>query len=251
MNAEKFSVFSGTGGEKMDETPLVRAETGKRDEDGTRLAGGVLTLNVIGLIEGHYASPDGQKVTRYEELLPALADAEQNERVSGVLLLLNTVGGDVEAGLAIAEAVASMEKPTASLVLGGGHSIGIPLAVSAKKSFIVPSATMTLHPVRYSGLVIGAEQTYKTLAKMQDRILDFIVTHSRADRNTLRRLMTATDELASDLGTVLSGEEAVSVGLIDEVGGLKEALAALRLMADFPAECRPDGPGTGPPLKRS
>lgn len=234
----------------MEESPVVLTEPGRR-EAGARSAGDVLILNVIGLIEGHFSSPDGQKVTRYEELLPVLADAEQNERVTGVLLLLNTVGGDVEAGLAIAEAVASMEKPTASLVLGGGHSIGIPLAVSAKRSFIVPSATMTLHPVRYSGLVIGAEQTYNTLAKMQDRILDFIITHSRADRNTLRRLMTATDELASDLGTVLCGEDAVSVGLIDEVGGLKEALSALRLMAERPAECRPDGPGTEPPSKRS
>ena len=234
----------------MEESPVVLTEPGRREE-GVRSVGGVLTLNVIGLIEGHFSSPDGQKVTRYEELLPVLADAEQNERVTGVLLLLNTVGGDVEAGLAIAEAVASMEKPTASLVLGGGHSIGIPLAVSAKRSFIVPSATMTLHPVRYTGLVIGAEQTYNTLAKMQDRILDFIVTHSHADRNTLRRLMTATDELASDLGTVLCGEDAVSVGLIDEVGGLKEALSALRLMAERPAECRPDEPGTGLPSKRS
>ena len=236
----------------MEETPVIRVETGKREaEEGTRLSRGVLTLNVIGLIEGHFASPDGQKVTRYEELLPALADAEQDERISGVLLLLNTVGGDVEAGLAIAEAVASMEKPTVSLVLGGGHSIGVPLAVSAKRSFIVPSATMTLHPVRYSGLVIGAEQTYRTLAKMQDRILDFIVSHSRADRDTLWRLMTATDEMASDLGTVLSGEEAVSAGLIDGIGGLKEALSALRLMADCPGECPPEGPGTGPSSKRS
>ena len=250
MNLEKIRFFSGTGGEKMEEAPLVRAETGKR-EGGGRSDAGMLILNVIGLIEGPFSSPDGQKVTRYEELLPALAEAEQNERIPGVLLLLNTVGGDVEAGLAIAEAVASMRKPTASLVLGGGHSIGIPLAVSAKRSFIVPSATMTLHPVRYSGLVIGAEQTYRTLAKMQDRILDFTVAHSHADRETLRRLMTATDELASDLGTVLSGEEAVSVGLIDSLGGLKEALAALRLMAERPAECRPDGPGTGLPSKRS
>ncbi len=212
--------------------------------------GEILTLPVIGLVEGHFASPDGQKVTRYEELLPALADAERDERVHGVLLLLNTVGGDVEAGLAIAETVASMETPTVSLVLGGGHSIGIPLAVSAGRSFIVPTATMTLHPVRYSGLVIGAEQTYRTLARMQDRILDFVVSHSHADRAALKRLMTQTDELAADIGTVLTGKEAVDLGIIDGVGGLREALRALREASALREGCPPAGPGRAPARKR-
>jgi ATP-dependent protease ClpP protease subunit len=155
---------------------------------------------------------------------------EESDEIEGLLLLLNTVGGDVEAGLAIAELISGMKKPTVSLVLGGGHSIGVPLAVSANKSFIVPSATMTLHPVRMNGLVIGVPQTFATFAKMQDRIIEFIVRNSRAKADKLKELMTRTDEMTTDMGTILSGEEAVDIGLIDEIGGLKEAIAALRRM---------------------
>lgn len=185
-------------------------------------------ISVIGQIEGHYLLGDNQKATKYEHLIPLLVEAEENPDVKGILFVLNTMGGDVEAGLALAELIASMKKPTVSLVLGGGHSIGVPLAVSAKRSFIVPSATMTLHPVRISGLVIGAPQTYRYFSEMQNRIETFICAHSRISRETLTGLMMKPDDMATDIGTILEGEEAVRVGLIDEVGGLAEALAALR-----------------------
>jgi len=165
-------------------------------------------------------------------MLPALAEVEESPKIDGLLLLLNTVGGDVEAGLAIAEMIAGMSKPTVSLVLGGGHSIGMPLAVAAKRSFIVPSATMTLHPVRISGLVLGVPQSFEAMNKMQDRILKFVVENSGAKEDTLRKLILKTDEMATDIGTILSGEEAVDIGLIDEIGGLKEAIAALRHMGN-------------------
>ncbi len=182
---------------------------------------------IIGQIEGHTLSESSQKVTKYEHLLPLLAMLEASEEIEGVLFLLNTLGGDVEAGLAIAELIASMKKKTVSLVLGGGHSIGIPLAVAAKTSMIVPSATMTLHPVRTGGMVITAPQAFDYLIRMQDRILDFLSSHSRADREDLHERMMRTDQMANDIGSVLSGEDAVSCGLIDRVGGLKEALSAL------------------------
>ena len=175
-------------------------------------------------MEGHFSLGAGQKATRYEELIPKLVECEQSDEVCGVLFLLNTVGGDVEAGLAIAELIASMSKPTVSLVLGGGHSIGVPLAVAAKRSFIVPSATMTIHPVRYNGLVLGVEQSFTYFRQMQDRINGFIVSHSKIDDTTLKKLMFDTDELASDMGTIIDGEKAVSYGLIDEIGGIKDAL---------------------------
>ncbi len=181
-------------------------------------------VTVCGQIEGHYSLGEGQKSTKYEELIPRLVSLEQSEEVGGVLFILNTVGGDVEAGLAIAELIASMSKPTASLVLGGGHSIGVPLAVAADRSFIVPSATMTVHPVRYNGLVLGVEQSFRYFRQMQDRINGFIVAHSRISDGDLRRLMFATDELASDTGSVVNGAEAVSLGMIDETGGVKEAI---------------------------
>lgn len=187
-------------------------------------------MTIIGQIEGHYLLPENQKVTKYEHMLPALTEVEESPKIDGLLLLLNTVGGDVEAGLAIAEMIASMAKPTVSLVLGGGHSIGMPLAVAAKRSFIVPSATMTLHPVRISGLVLGVPQSFEAMKRMQDRILTFVVEHSKAKKATLQELIGKTDEMTTDMGTILSGEEAVSIGLIDEIGGLKEAIAALRRM---------------------
>jgi ATP-dependent protease ClpP protease subunit len=187
-------------------------------------------MTIIGQVEGHYLLPENQKVTKYEHMLPALTEVEESDKIDGLLLLLNTVGGDVEAGLAIAEMIAGMSKPTVSLVLGGGHSIGMPLAVAAKRSFIVPSATMTLHPVRISGLVLGVPQSFDAMKKMQDRILSFVVSNSKAKEAPLRRLIMKTDEMATDIGTILSGEEAVEIGLIDEIGGLKEAIAALKGM---------------------
>ncbi len=189
---------------------------------------GVECITVSGQVEGHYSLGAGQKATRYEELIPRLVECEQSDDVCGVLFLLNTVGGDVEAGLAIAELIASMSKPTVSLVLGGGHSIGVPLAVAADRSFIVPSATMTIHPVRYNGLVLGVEQSFTYFKQMQDRINGFIVSHSKIDDTTLKKLMFDTDELASDMGTIIDGEKAVSYGLIDEIGGIKEALEWLK-----------------------
>ena len=187
-------------------------------------------LTVIGQIEGHYILGDNQKATKYEHLIPLLVSMEHNENVEGVLIILNTMGGDVEAGLALAEMIASMTKPTVSLVLGGGHSIGVPLAVAAKRSFIVPSATMTLHPVRISGVVIGAPQTYRYFRDMQDRIVDFICRNSRVEKERLSALMMKPDELSTDIGSIVDGREAVSLGLIDEVGGLDAALKALAEM---------------------
>ena len=187
-------------------------------------------LTVIGQIEGHYILGDNQKATKYEHLIPMLVEMEQNDAVKGVLIILNTMGGDVEAGLALAEMIASMQKPTVSLVLGGGHSIGVPLAVAAKRSFIVPSATMTLHPVRISGVVIGAPQTYRYFRDMQDRIVDFICRNSKIEKEKLSSLMMKPDELSTDIGSIVDGREAVSLGLIDEVGGLDRALAALEKM---------------------
>ncbi len=192
---------------------------------------GIECLSIIGQIEGHYILGENQKATKYEHVIPMLAAAEQNPDIRGVLFILNTMGGDVEAGLALAEMIASMKKPTASLVLGGGHSIGVPLAVAAKRSFIVPSATMTLHPVRISGVVIGAPQTYRYLREMQDRIVDFICRHSHVRKEKLTDLMMKPDELSTDIGTIVDGNEATRIGLIDEIGGLSDALAALEEMA--------------------
>lgn len=202
-------------------------------EFGEVTAGGghIRIITVIGQIEGHYALGDGQKSTKYEHLIPILADAEDSDNVKGVLSLINTMGGDVEAGLAIAELFAGLSKPTASVVLGGGHSIGVPLAVAADRSFIVPSATMTLHPVRMNGLIIGVPQTYAYFRRMQERIIGFITSHSRITADELRRLMLKTDELANDMGTVIDGGEAVKCGLIDEIGGLSEALRYLKSRA--------------------
>lgn len=187
-------------------------------------------VTVIGQIEGHYLLPENQKTTKYEHLIPLIADVEQNDEVDGMLLLINTVGGDVEAGLALAEMIASMSKPTVSLVLGGGHSIGVPLAVSAKRSFIVPSATMTVHPVRITGLVVGAPQTYTYFKQMQDRITDFIVRNSKCSKERFENLLSATDEIATDVGSIVDGTKAADIGLIDSVGGLSDALECLKEM---------------------
>lgn len=184
-------------------------------------------LTIIGEVEGHECLPAATKTTKYEHVLPKLAEIEENPEVDGLLLLLNTVGGDVESGLAIAEMIASVEKPTVSLVLGGSHSIGVPLAVSADYSFIVPSGTMVIHPVRMSGTVIGAQPTYDYFKQMQDRILTFIASHSGAEYGKLEELMMNTGILTKDLGTILVGKQAVEEGLIDEVGGIHDAFVKL------------------------
>ena len=185
-------------------------------------------LSIIGQIEGHYALDSNQKATKYDHILPLLVALEESEKIDGVLILLNTLGGDVEAGLAISELIASMSKPTASIVLGGGHSIGVPLAVSAKRSFIVPSATMTIHPVRTSGLILGVPQAFDYLEKMQNRIINFITSHSNVKEEHFRSLMNKTDALVNDIGSIINGYEAAECGLIDEVGGITEALDYLR-----------------------
>ena len=187
-------------------------------------------LTIIGQIEGHYLLGDGQKATKYEHIIPLLVSIEESREIDGMLMILNTMGGDVEAGLAIAEMVASMTKPTVSLVLGGGHSIGVPLAVSASKSFIVPTATMTIHPVRISGTVVGVPQTYYYFERMQERIIKFICSHSRVSGDVLDSLLMRTDQIATDVGSIIDGEEAVGIGLIDEIGGLNDALGELRRM---------------------
>ena len=208
--------------------------SGQIERYGSVTTGGggvcIHTLTIIGQIEGHYLLGGGQKSTKYEHMIPQLVSAEESDEIDGLLVILNTVGGDVEAGLAIAEMIASMSKPVVSLVLGGGHSIGVPLAVSAQRSFIVPSATMTIHPVRMNGLVIGAPQTFNYFARMQDRILRFISGHSRIGEDALRTLMMEKDEIANDIGSILEGREAVEAGIIDQVGGLSDALRTLRAM---------------------
>ena len=185
-------------------------------------------MSIIGQIEGHMILPPQNKTTKYEHIIPQLAAIEQNDRIKGLLFIMNTVGGDVEAGLAIAEMIATMSKPSVSLVLGGGHSIGIPLSVSAAYSYICPTATMTVHPIRMNGMVINVPKTFEYFDKMQERIANFIITHSHIKREVLDALMAKSDGPTSDVGTILIGEEAVRYGLIDAVGGLKEAMAKLR-----------------------
>ena len=193
-------------------------------ELGEKCARNIHCLTIIGQIEGHQLLGDDVKTTKYEHILPLLAAIEESEDIGGVLILLNTMGGDVEAGLAIAELIAGMKKPSCSLVLGGGHSIGVPLAAAAKRSFIAPSAAMTIHPVRLNGVVIGVPQTYNYFARIQERIVRFVTAHSRCSREEYLRLMTNTDELANDIGSVIYGEEAVEKGLIDSLGTLSDAL---------------------------
>ena len=192
--------------------------------------GAVHVLTIVGQIEGHQVLPPSSKSTKYEHVMPLLALVEESDEVDGLLVLLTTVGGDIEAGLGIAELIASMSKPTVSLVLGGGHSIGVPLAVSAKRSFIAPSAAMTIHPVRLNGLVIGVPQTFYYFERIQERITQFVTANSRVKREDFTRLMLQTGELAADVGSVIYGEEAVQLGLIDEIGGLSAALDCLHRM---------------------
>ena len=203
--------------------------------------GTIHVLTIVGQIEGHQVLPPSSKSTKYEHVMPLLALVEESESVDGLLVLLNTVGGDIEAGLGIAELIASMSKPTVSLVLGGGHSIGVPLAVSAKRSFIAPSAAMTIHPVRLNGLVIGVPQTFYYFERIQERIIQFVTANSNAKRETFTNLMLRTGELAADVGSVIYGEEAVELGLIDEIGGLSAALECLHTMIER-RRAQKDGP---------
>ena len=196
-------------------------------ELGSSRAQNIHCLTIVGQIEGHQLLPEDVKTTKYEHVLPLIAAIEESAEIEGLLILLNTMGGDVEAGLAIAELIAGMKKPNVSLVLGGGHSIGVPLAVAAKRSMIAPSAAMTIHPVRLNGVVIGVPQTYNYFNRIQERIVGFVTDHSRVKREEYLRLMTNTDELANDVGSVIYGQEAVEKGLIDGIGTLSDALAYL------------------------
>lgn len=215
---------------------LLEQEQNRLVELGSDLTksekGNIYTLTIIGQVEGHMMAPENVKTTKYEHVLPLLAGIEESDEIDGLLLLLNTVGGDIEAGLAIAEMIAGMKKPTVSLVLGGGHSIGIPLAVCTKHSFITPTASMTVHPVRMTGLVIGAPQTFRYFQRIQQQIADFVTTNSRISREQFEHYMMATGEMATDVGTILYGKEAVASGLIDELGGLNDALSALHHMIE-------------------
>lgn len=203
--------------------------------------GTIYVLTIVGQIEGHQILPSTNKTTKYEHVMPLLATVEESDQIDGLLVLLNTVGGDIEAGLAIAELISSMTKPTVSLVLGGGHSIGVPLAVSAKESFIAPSAAMTIHPVRLNGLVIGVPQTFYYFERIQERITQFVIANSGVKRETFTKLMLQTGELAADVGSVIYGEEAVQLGLIDRIGGLGDALACLHHQIQAQKEAREDG----------
>ena len=196
-------------------------------ESGTSAAGGIQILTIIGQIEGHQLLPEDTKTTKYEHVMPLLAAAEESPEVTGLLVLVNTVGGDIEAGLGIAELIAGMKKPTCSLVLGGGHSIGVPLAVAARRSIISPSAAMTIHPVRLNGVVIGVEQTWAYFSKTQERIVRFVTENSHISRERLLDYMLRTGEMANDVGSILGSVEAVACGLIDAVGGLSDALGWL------------------------
>ena len=214
----------------MEEEKQVLEELGSCITKGP--AGNIYTLTIIGQIEGHQLLPESVKTTKYEHVMPLLAELEQSPEIDGLLLLLNTVGGDIEAGLAIAELISGMQKPTVSLVLGGGHSIGVPLAVSAKCSMIAPSASMMIHPVRMSGTIVGAPATFHYFQRVQDQIVDFVAQNSKVSRKQFLRYMMATDELATDVGTVIYGKEAVSCGLIDRLGSLSDAFSVLREMIE-------------------
>ena len=216
----------------MDEQKNLQQE--RLDDLGSGLTktdrGSIYTLTIIGQIEGHQVAPDNVKTTKYEHVLPLLATIEESEDIDGLLLLLNTVGGDIEAGLAISELIAGMKKPTVSLVLGGGHSIGIPLAVSAKRSMIAPTASMMIHPVRMSGVVVGAPATYHYFQRIQEQITDFVTANSKISREKFSEYMMATGQIATDVGTIVYGREAVQSGLIDRLGSLHDALDALHRM---------------------
>ncbi|MGE4548355.1 MAG: ClpP family protease [Intestinibacillus sp.] len=214
------------------------AQTGSITAKSSR--GVIHCITIVGQIEGHMELPAQNKTTKYEHIIPQITAVEESDEIDGLLVLLNTVGGDVEAGLAIAELIAGMRKPTVSLVLGGGHSIGVPLAVASQKSFIAPSAAMTIHPVRMNGMVIAVPQTYAYFQKIQERIVGFITRHSRVEEQTILRLMMETGELSTDVGTIVGAEQAVDIGLIDAVGTLSDALDCLHTMADARKKTEPE-----------
>ena len=221
---------TGSEGTTMDQRQQQIVDMGSSTITTQR--GTIHTLTIVGQVEGHQILPPNTKSTKYEHVMPLLASIEESEDIDGLLILLNTMGGDIEAGLGIAELIASMSKPTVSLVLGGGHSIGVPLAVSAKASFIAPSAAMTIHPVRMSGLVIGVAQTFNYFQRIQERIIQFVTHNSNVKRETFTKMMLQTEELAADVGSVIYGEEAVRIGLIDRIGGLSDALDCLHEMME-------------------
>lgn len=227
--------------EQLDQAQLIEETGAVRTQNAKHL---IHCLTIIGQVEGHTILPEDTKTTKYEHILPALVAIEQDRSIEGLLILLNTMGGDVEAGLAIAEMISGMATPTVSLVIGGGHSIGIPLAVSADHSVIVPSASMTVHPVRTNGLVLGVPQTTVYFEKIQERITGFITRNSRIPRDTLESMMLNTKELATDIGTILSGEEAVSCGLIDQLGTLHDAVEALYHEIETQKPRYPDAPAS-------
>lgn len=228
---------SSSNNDAIDEAELIE-RTGQVISSNSKHL--IHCLNIIGQVEGHYVLPSQNKTTKYEHIIPSLVAIEQDRSIKGLVIILNTVGGDVEAGLAIAELIAGMKTPTVSLVVGGGHSIGVPLAVSAKKSFIVPSATMTIHPVRMNGLVLGVPQTLSYFDKMQDRIVNFVVSNSNISNDEFRKLLMQTGELVMDVGTVIDGETAVECGLIDELGGLSDAIEALYTLIEEGEDKYPD-----------
>ena len=233
MNSRETDFDTNTNPEQGSEPPSEK-RSGQSEIEKTgsiKVASDGFTvhcISIIGQIEGHYVLDNTQKTTKYDHVIPTLVALEESDKIDGIIILINTLGGDVEAGLAIAEVIASLNKPTASIVLGGGHSIGVPLAVSAKKSFIVPSATMTIHPVRTNGVVLGVPQAFDYLEKMQSRIIRFIVEHSSVKEEYFRKLINRTDVLVNDIGSILNGYEARECGLIDEVGGISDALAYLK-----------------------
>lgn len=229
-----MSNFQNNNAESQDTTENVDTQENIKELGVVNSVGefksDILCLPIIGIIEGHTFGSPNEKTTKYEHIIPQLTSVEQNDDIKGLLIILNTVGGDVEAGLAIAELIATMSKPTVSLVLGGGHSIGIPLATAANYSFIAESATMILHPIRMTGMIIGAEPTYEYFRRMQDRIIDFIIRTSNADRDNILRLMNCTDNMANDVGTILFSKDAIKAGLMHEIGGLDKSLNKLYQM---------------------
>ena len=236
MEQTKLMMQTEEAGEPGKEERQQMVDLGAATVKSSR--GTVYILTIIGQIEGHQVLPETAKSTKYEHVLPLLASMEESDEIDGVLILLNTVGGDIEAGLAIAELIAGMKKPTVSLVLGGGHSIGVPLAVSARVSMIVPSASMTIHPVRVNGMVIAAPQTFRYFERIQERIVSFVGGNSRMGEAQFRELMLKTDELAADTGSILYGREAVELGLIDRIGSLSDALSCLHEMIGAEKETR-------------
>lgn len=236
-NENQSSAEQSPAEEQLDRADLIEKNGEVVSQNAKHL---IHCLTVIGQVEGHYILPPQNKTTKYEHIMPALVAIEQDRSIEGLVIILNTVGGDVEAGLAIAELIAGMKTPTVSIVLGGGHSIGVPLAVSAKKSFIVPSATMTIHPVRMSGTILGVPQTLSYFDKMQERIINFVTGNSNISPERFRELMMNTGELTMDMGTVIDGEAAVREGLIDSLGGLSDAIEALYEMIETGEKRYPD-----------